>query len=41
MLGLTLFKDRLDLVKELKSIDGERLFRTGATCCTNNFYNNC
>ena len=35
MQRLTLFKDRLNLVKELKSTtDGGRLFKTEATRCT-------
>jgi len=37
MLRSTLFKDCLNLVKELKStIDGGRMFPTGATRCTKN-----
>jgi len=35
---LTLFKDRLNLVKELKSTaDGGRLFQTGAKHCAKKF----
>ena len=42
MLRLTLFKDRLNLVKELKlTTDGGRLFQTGTTRCTKNSYGNC
>ena len=41
MLRVTLFKERLNLVKELKSTtDGERLFQTGATRGTKNSYGN-
>ena len=35
---LTLFKDRLNLVKELKSaVDGERMFQTGVTPVSSSF----
>jgi len=38
MLRLTVFKDLLNLVKELKStIDGGRLFETGATFARKKF----
>jgi len=38
MQRLTLFKDNLNLAKELKSTtDGEKLFQTRATRCTNKF----